>query len=167
MERQRILAFAKPLVHNIWEEYEQDGLAIKLNHTTELWIDGFNWMNTNEIDLLDHSCILTDFNGHVLLTGLGLGLGILYAEKNPKVHEITVIENDLRVISAVLPMLPDIKKDLTVLVRDADEVDFSQYKFDCAFIDHAKKDPPIETIKKVEKICPHVRLWIEEWEKWR
>ena len=149
------------------QEFFEDGVQlVKFFGTYALFIDGFNWMNTNDIDLKDHSCILS-FTGSVLITGLGLGLAAKYALSVPEISRIVVIENDPRVIQHVLPLIEPFNSSqkLEVICADADTWT-SEERFDYCFLDHHKAAIPEEIISRFRAISTETICWFEEVQKW-
>lgn len=120
-------------------------------------------MNSNPIDLLDHRRILDEASGDVLLTGLGLGLGVLFANANPLVESITVIERDERVARLVWPMVARrLKTRCWFVLADADTYDYSSENYSFAYVDHAAEAPPAETVAKIAASSETVVVWWEE-----
>lgn len=138
----------------------------KMFGSFSLFVDGFNWMNTNDIDLNDHSCIF-EMHGRVLFTGLGLGLAAKFALSNPAIEEIVVVEKDRRIIETILPMLEpfDSSQRLLIICRDADSFQFYQ-DFDFAFLDHYKAEIPRKVKDYYCSKIPNVICWFEEVQKW-
>ena len=118
-----------------------DGMVLRKgrNYCDPFWvleIDGMPWMATAPIDLYAHKCVLDDMHGHVCLTGLGIGVALLFAEANPKIESVTIVEKDERVKVGVWEMhrrRGNLKKSRLVLA-DANDFDYSD--FDCVFLDH-------------------------------
>jgi hypothetical protein len=156
---------AKLLIAGAWHDYCKGGVIVQDRIASwALWIDGFNWMNTNDVDLLDHSCILDEFGGDIVLTGLGLGLGVLFAQANQYVTSITVIEKDLRIIDAILPMI-QADTEITVIHADADDFRYEDHQFDFAYLDHCNERAPDATIARVKETVPIVRVWFDEYQE--
>lgn len=125
-----------------WECIECENMCVTkskiLNHDVYILnIDDMCYMTTLPADIIDHRSIYEDAQGSVLLTGLGLGLGVVLSCKNPKVDCVTVVENSAIVLSCIEPML---SKILTKPVRFI-EFDANRWvpdmRFDFAYIDHA------------------------------
>jgi len=152
---------------NVWKEFELGGL--KITFARNVWclnIEGFDWMCTNDIDFLDHACI-DAFDGDVILTGLGLGLGVLYAACNPRIRSVDILEADQRVIDAVWPMLQEtgLLSDRFSLIKcDADRFEASK-RYDFAFLDHAKRNVPTSTLQYFESISSETLTWWDEMQK--
>lgn len=159
----------KPIVEEHLSLFEKDGVVIQ--HPFNSWaliVDGFNWMNTNPIDLVDHQTIL-EAEGDLVITGLGLGVGIVYALHNENVQWITVIERDQRVVDAMVPLLqakyPNFDGKVQILLEDADDFNFP-YNYDFAFLDHHKKEIPEPVIARYQEHCTRVVTWWDETQKW-
>ena len=149
------------------QEIFEDGVQIvKFFGTYALFIDGFNWMNTNDIDLKDHSVILS-FKGSVVFTGLGLGLAAKYALSVPEISRVVILENDTRVIQYVLPLIQpfDSFQKLEVVCADADTWS-SEERFDCCFLDHHKAFIPEEIVSRFRAISSETVCWFDEVQKW-
>lgn len=150
-----------PAFFGIWDEIDTRGLVIKKElDRFALHVDGIQWMTSHNIDLLDHRPIQRAFSGDIILTGLGLGVGILMADLNPKVNTVTVVENDSRVIDAVMPMvLPKLSRVHVQLIEtDADNLNTCQV-FDFAYLDHAQQRVPDQTVKMYGEFCGSVWVW--------
>jgi protein-L-isoaspartate O-methyltransferase len=159
----------KPLIEAHLEAVELDGLEIKYPvDSWALFVDGFNWMNTNPIDVMDHSSIL-NMTGTLLLTGLGLGVGVVYALHNEAITAITVVEKDQRVVDAIVPLLraqyPEIDAKLTVVVADADTYALDR-QYDYAFLDHHVKHIPDGVAARYHEHCRLVVTWWNEVQMW-
>lgn len=156
------------VISDTWSDVNEDGLKLtrspgRFGDVWSLCIDDFNWMNTNPVDLLDHRTILKGAVGDVLLTGLGLGLGVIFANANPNISSITVIESDWRVHRHVLPMVARrLQKPARIFVADADTYDYSKESYDFAFIDHAREAPPTDTVEKIGACSRQVVVWWNE-----
>lgn len=143
------------------------GIEIKkIGDSYALFVDGFNWMNTNDIDLEDHSCIFL-MHSKVLFTGLGLGVAVKFALSNPNITEIVVIEKDYRVIESILPLLLPYNslQKLTIVAADADNYEI-EGKFMFAFLDHHINVIPDEVIARYKLHVPNVICWFDEVQKW-
>ena len=144
----------------------QDGIEIRLiDNAYCLFVDGFNWMNTNSIDILDHKRIL-EFEGRVLCTGLGLGVCVAYAALNPNIAHVDVIENDPRIISIIKPMLEKAFPEFSFRIIQADADTFDAHGYDCAFLDHYPAAIPDEIKQKYCTQIPEVVCWYDEALKW-
>lgn len=155
------------LIEGVYSELDQAGLVIssvpgRFSDIWSLWVDGFNWMNTNPIDFLDHKAI-AEASGSVLLTGLGLGLGVLLASANPDVSEITVLEKDQRIIDHIWPMIEPHSRATTLIFADADSYEPSA--FDFAYLDHAETAIAPEVKDAYLASCSQVATWYEEYAK--
>jgi hypothetical protein len=140
-EERSWLNAAYDLIRDKIEPAECDGVILRAgkHYCDPFWIldiDKMCWMATAPIDLYAHKCILDDMYGDVCLTGLGIGVGLIFAEANPRISNITIIENDMRVANAVWNMHLDLKNvhKAKLIIADANKFDFSN--FDCTFIDH-------------------------------
>lgn len=156
------------VVSGAWSELDEDGLILKsspgrFSDIHSLTIDGFGWMNSNPVDLLDHRKILDQASGDVLLTGLGLGLGVLFANANPLVESITVIEKDERVARLVWPMVSQrLQTRCWFVLADADSYNYSSESYSFAYVDHAAEAPPADTVEKIADCSDQVVIWWEE-----
>lgn len=156
------------VVSGAWSKLAEDGLNLtsapgRFSDVYSLTIDGFGWMNSNPIDLLDHRRILDEASGDVLLTGLGLGVGVLFANANPNVESITVLEKDERVARLIWPMVSQrLQTRCWFVLADADEYDYSPESYNFAFIDHAAEAPPVETVARIAAFSETVVVWWEE-----
>ncbi len=118
-----------------------DGVVLRIgqHYCDPFWvleIDKMCWMATAPIDLYSHKCILDEMHGSVCLTGLGIGVGLIFAEANPRIDSVVIVEKDERVAEAIWNIHYDrgnIQKS-RLLITDADECEFEG--FDCVFIDH-------------------------------
>lgn len=143
----------------------ESGLEIRQTgeQVFSLFVDGFNWMNTNPIDLLDHSIIDT-MSGNVILTGLGMGIGMLYADRNPNITSVCIVEKDTRVVYAVWDKVfsrlesPD---KFVLVVADANTY-VPAIQFDHAYIDHCAQETPQPVKDHYTSFCTHVHTWWEE-----
>lgn len=161
-------AFIKQIMSVInwpWLCFSNNDLSIekkigKFGDVFVLRICGVCYMTTNAPDLLDHASIYTQASGDVLLTGLGLGLGVLYASANPLVESITVVENNENVIEFIMPMILNsnlrilpklIKADANFWVPDT--------RFDFAYIDHAYQRADSE---RYVDYCNDIANWYDE-----
>lgn len=159
---------AYELVSGAWSEVSSDGLELRcapgrFGDVWSLCLDGFNWMNTNPVDLLDHRKVLEEASGDVLLTGLGLGVGVLFASANPAVTSITVIESDRRVDKHVWPQLARrLGKPGGIVITDADTHDYSKHRYDFAFVDHTREAPPLDTLVRIGMASNRVVVWWDE-----
>ncbi len=142
----------------------QEGVEIRfIDGAFCLFVDGFNWMNTNTIDVLDHKCIL-DFHGRVIFTGLGLGVCVAYAVLNPNITQVDVIENDPRIIALIQPLLERTftfpEGYLNIIAADADT--YCDLNYDCAFLDHYPAAIPADVKEKYTQNIPRVVCWYDE-----
>lgn len=151
-----------------------EGLEIKeefINHqqSFSLFIDGIPWMTTQDIDLKDHSSI-DSASGKIVLTGLGLGVGVIKAALNYRITDIMIIEIDDRVIKYVWPM---VQKNLQLVFNRTDRLipinllktnadDVVPIGYDFAFLDHYKENIPDNIIRIYKKEVPIVVTWWEE-----
>jgi hypothetical protein len=156
-----------PLIIDTWVDFSKDGVEIcrqpsRFAPSIMLVVDGFMWMGTTPCDLLDHRKIL-EATGDVILTGLGLGLGVLFASLNPQITSITVVELDQRVIDYVWPMVKmKLSKPAKIIKANADEFVCLPGQYSFAFLDHAADMPPIETMARFKDTCQTVVVWREE-----
>ncbi len=125
-----------------WKPFNEGNIDL---HVTEgalgeefvLNIDNQCYMTTSAPDLLDHQSIL-QASGDILLTGFGLGLGVLYANANPNVKSATILEQNKDVIEHIAPMVlaKCTNKPINIIECDANTWNpDKQYNF--GFIDHA------------------------------
>ena len=174
-ENLRFLREVTPWVQEVWTPLEVDGISVRLRPgrfgvITELWIDGFCWMNTNPIDLLDHRSIL-DFKGSVIATGFGLGLAVVYALRNPNITRLTVVEKDERVIrhlwEGMVAQRVDHRIPVEVVHADADHLPamFQEARFDCGFVDHAQMRPADAVVARYAAQCDRLVVWYDEVQK--
>jgi hypothetical protein len=150
----------RPFLLDAWEEAELDGVELcKENDRFALYIDGFGWMTSHDPDIADHLPIADEAEGSIVLTGLGMGMGVLLAECNKSVHQVTVLERDMRVVNLIYPMLRRRlqRVHLTIIICDADE--FRGFRFDWAYLDHAKEQVPQETMARFVQGCNCVVTW--------
>jgi hypothetical protein len=130
------LAELRLFVMDAWEEAELNGVLLKKEADRFVMeVDGFTWMTSYDIDIADHMPIANEAKGSIILTGLGMGMGILLAECNKSVHQVTVLERDMRVVNLLYPMIrKKIKRvQLTVIVCDADAFEFHGFQPDWAY----------------------------------
>lgn len=155
-------------IHGAWHPGESEGVRIKSSpgrfgdaHTLE--IDGVDWMCTTPLDVLDHRCVWEHACGDVLLTGLGLGLAVIFSVRNPLVRSVTVLEEDFRVRDLVWPMLAarvDLSR-VNLLSVDAD-VYVPDHEFDFAYIDHTYAEPGNPVRERCRHLAAEVRFWWDE-----
>lgn len=153
----------------IWHESRADGVSIdripgRFGDIFSLSIDGLVWMCTNPSDYLDHRRILTEARGKVLLTGLGLGMGLVFCSMNPAVEAATVVEKDPRVANAVMPMLSNLNLAVDLVVADADEF-IPDGRYDFAYIDHAYAQPPPSTVERLSMSAEVAVTWWDEFQE--
>lgn len=150
-----------PMFVGVYHEVQTGGLVIKKElDRYALQVDTIQWMTTHDIDLLDHQIIQKQLGRNIILTGLGLGVGIIMADMNPTVQTVTVVENDARVIDVVLPMvLPKLNRVHVQLIEtDANTLNTNQ-QYDFAFLDHAEGTVPDETVAMYQQFCTDVATW--------
>jgi len=129
-------------IHWPWSCFEQDDVSITaqdsaLGTSYVLKINDLCYMTTFPADILDHRSIYELAKGDVLLTGLGLGLGVLFACENPLVDSVTVIENNDVVMSKIAPLfVGECYSKVRFVNHDADTW-LPDMHFDFAYIDHA------------------------------
>jgi hypothetical protein len=128
-----------------WQPFKTS--QIELAQVPGAWRDDFVlhfgdlcYMTTSGQDLCDHAKILQEAKGDVLLTGLGLGVGILLADLNPNITRVTVVEINEHVInligSQVAAACTRIKPRF--IHADADIYAFgTKEHYDFAFVDHS------------------------------
>ena len=87
------------------EQYDIIKVIKRLKITT-LEIDGQTWMVDDPPHWWTIQRHAKDYEGHVLVAGLGLGLIVHALSQNPKVTGITVVELEPDVISLVGPHVP-------------------------------------------------------------
>lgn len=105
-----------------------------------LYVDGIRWMTYNFNDRFSAKEQFFEIDlayGHVLLTGLGLGIRESILLTKPEVKKITVIEKNQDVIEIFKILCHesdvDIKK-LEIINQDADSIE--DFHVDCIFLDH-------------------------------
>lgn len=152
-----------PLVNNAWNTANVNGIKItktegRFGYVYNFLIDNFGWMFTNPIDLLDHKKILTDYSGDILFTGLGLGLCVVFANNNPKINSITIVEKEQRVIDLMSSML-NLEK-ANIICADADTYTPTR-TYDYIFLDHAKEKPNQDVINSYSNYSPNVDIWYD------
>ena len=99
-----------------------------------LKMDGQIWMSLTWLEVQSHWCVFQDFEGDVLLGGLGMGYAALRLAANPKVRSVTVYEIDERVIkffNEVHAGRPELEK-ITIIWKDIHK---AAGLFDYCFID--------------------------------
>ncbi len=161
-----------PQIAGRWREVDgQDGVSVRPSmqgygnrsyEAHELWIDELCWMTTNPEDLLDHAPISLQGKGSVLLTGLGMGLGVRLASMNSNVTKITVVEQDIRVLNLMLPFLSDVAPGLVTYVLEDAETFTSEERFDYAYLDHQFERVGQETVDRYRTFCDDITSWREE-----
>ena len=125
-----------------WECFEDGNVKIQthpgaIGNVFVLTINDQCYMTTSPPDLLDHACLLIEASGNVLLTGLGLGVGVLLCNANRNVSSVTIIENNPVVIKHIVPMILNSCDRITPLIIEADANTWcSNHMFDYGFIDH-------------------------------
>ena len=160
------------VIHDVWEPYDSDGVALVpspglVGTQYTLNIDGICNMTSGPIDLLDHCSILERATGDVVLTGLGLGIGVLFADHNPRITSVTVVECDRRVIVAVWPLLYQALKRISprLVVADANRW-IPDQTYDFAFLDHAASARTSdEIIGLYSMFAKDIVVWRDEYEK--
>lgn len=124
-----------------WHPFTQDNVVITQHDgnwkISSLFIDGDCYMTNSAPDLLDHRRIFEEAEGDILLTGYGLGLGVILADLNPKVNTVTVVENNQTIIDMICPMVESVcsRINVEVLYLDAN-IWIPEKVYDFAFIDH-------------------------------
>lgn len=149
-----------------WKCFKDDNVEVQKHQGAfgdvfVLLIDGQCYMTTSPHDLLDHACLITEASGSVLLTGLGLGLGILLCDANSVVSSITVVENNPLVIKYIAPVIYQNTTRITptVIAADANTWVPNQY-FDFAYIDHHACDRMDS--ERYHQYCSRVVNWHDE-----
>ena len=128
-----------------WQCFACDNVSISkeksaIGDAYVLKINDLCYMTTFPVDILDHRSIYEIAHGHVLLTGLGLGLGVLFACHNHKVNSITVVENNSVVLSKIASILVHkCNKSLRFIEHDANTWQPDMH-FNFAYIDHCACD---------------------------
>jgi len=152
----------------VWHETSKKCVELRsspgrFRETYALTIDGVCWMTAAPPDLLDHRVVLDDAFGDVVLTGLGMGVALVFADRNQRVKSVTVVERDQRVADLVLPMVTPHLRRLapTLVMADADAYD-PKRRFDFAFLDHAYEDVSTETIARFCEFTSAVVSWWDE-----
>jgi hypothetical protein len=111
-----------------------------------LHIDNKPIVSSSRYDLLYHKQI-AEFEGEVLLTGLGLGIGLLLAEHNPKITAVDVIEINPHVGIALQGTYPNTPKLRNFIVGNAETPSvLSLGTYGNIFIDHRQLDYPDELL---------------------
>lgn len=150
-----------PATSDIWQVGRLDGVELRAEADGRfaLYIDGLCYMTSNNPDLLDHLPILIEAHGHVLLTGLGMGLGLLYADLNKRIESVTVVELDPRVIELISPMvLPSLKQPPKIINADANTLKpLTQY--DWVFLDHAHARVDADAVDRYAADIADVCVW--------
>jgi hypothetical protein len=162
-EQLSFLRATYPLLNDTWQEINSNGVKVEIlqgrfGNVVQFFVDDFGWMFTNPIDLMDHKKILTQYSGNILFTGLGLGLCIVFANHNPNINSVTVIEKEQRVIDVIAPML-DLSKT-SIICADADNYTLSS-NFDFIFLDHAKERPEDSVIQRYTNYSANVDNWYD------
>jgi hypothetical protein len=162
------LPTAYTLCAGVWRGDSRAGVTIdmtpgRFGDVHSLSIDGECWMCTNPCDMLDHKCVLDAARGRVLLTGLGLGLALVFCSANKAVRSVTVVEKDSRVVDLVWPMIRNRVRvpEVEILVADANSYD-PYRRFDFAYLDHTFAEPPPEAVRHVSSMAKDVRTWWSE-----
>jgi len=162
------LLFVSSVLNNIqwkWTPFSSADISVEkqkgaFGDVYVLHIDKLCYMTTYPADILDHRTILEEAYGDILLTGLGLGVGVVFAYHNPKVSSITVIENNSTIIEKIAPM---ICKNMTRITPNVIEQDANMWvpdrHFDFAYIDHAYSRADSE---RYQEYCTRVVNWYDE-----
>lgn len=147
-----------------WHPFSQDNVEI-VQHDgnwkiSSLLIDGNCYMTNSAPDLLDHRKIFEEAEGDILLTGYGLGLGVILADLNLKVNTITVVENNQTIIDVICPMVDSVCKRIkaNVLYLDANTW-IPEQIYDFAFIDHDYQRADSE---RYTPFCKKLVSWWDE-----
>lgn len=148
-----------------WDCVELENLSISTENSAVgiayvLKIAGLCYMTTLPADILDHRSIYEIAHGSILLTGLGLGLGVLMANQNPHVDSIVVVENNHIVLETIVPMLEknQLMKRVEFICADANEWE-PGVRFDFAYIDH---DYGRANSERYQKYASYVVNWYDE-----
>lgn len=125
-----------------------------------LTIDGLCYMTTQGVDLLDHAKILEEATGDILLTGCGLGVGVLLADLNTNVQSVTILELNPIILSNIAPLLTASCQRITPKFIECDANTWMLSRsFDFTFIDHAHARA--DDARYREQI-PNVVNWYDE-----
>lgn len=147
-----------------WHEFSKNNVEIIQQNgnwrISTLNINGNCYMTNSAPDLLDHRRIFEEAKGNILLTGYGLGLGILLSDLNPNVNTVTVVENNQTIIDVICPMVDSVCKRIKadVLFFDAN-IWIPQKVYDFAFIDHDYQRADSE---KYAPFCKTLVSWWDE-----
>lgn len=171
-DRKEFVDKIRPHLGGIWKEVDNGRLSITYTGHTRppfwsLVIDEFGWMYTSDIDLLDHSVIL-EVSGSVLLTGFGLGLGVIYCHLNENIKSVSIVEFDQDVIDIVVPMvLPTLRSDLEVnIIRHNADTWIPDKEYDLIYLDHHKETVPLEVINVYKSYASQLVNWGDEVKKY-
>lgn len=97
--------------------------AIPAGTYTQLFENGTLWMSDTPAEQEDHLNFVAIASGHVLITGLGIGMVAAACLRKPDVSHVTVVEFQLDVITLVEPSLrklaESLGKHLQVVCADA------------------------------------------------
>lgn len=114
-------------------DYHSYSYHLRENYTyTRLIKDNHTWMSDTPMETFTNLEFLRHANGDVLVFGLGLGYILWPLVNDTDVKSLTVVEEDVNVIS----IMKEFTKDkMTVIEGDAFEVDFGKRKFDTIYFD--------------------------------
>jgi precorrin-6B methylase 2 len=120
------------MINNEMERQLTPGIYTQLCEKTRIW------MSDTPAEQLDHSEFVLKAHGHILITGLGIGMVAAACLRKPEVKSIIVIERQPEVIQLVAPTLQKMAevagKPLQIIEADALKWKPNQ-KFDLAWHD--------------------------------
>lgn len=139
--------------------YLRDGLpefVVRKGLYTKLTHEEFGLLMSNtQMEHRTSAPFITQAAGHVLVSGLGLGMLLRPLLGNPRVTEVTVLERAQEVIDLVAPTYRDLSEERLRIIRaDCYEwVPPKRERFDCAFHDiwstvSPENLPPMQQLRK-------------------
>lgn len=113
--------------YNLGEMFSHSPRRAYVGTYTGLWIGkkaaGNLWMSDTPDEMRDHMDFIRRAEGHVLITGLGLGMVVQACLRKPEVQQVTVVENHPDVVVLVGDhyhrMARENGKHLHIVVSDA------------------------------------------------
>jgi hypothetical protein len=93
----------------IVKELSKDGISTVLYEKDKHPHTLHPCMSDRKSDVATYEIFTIEATGHILLTGLGLGIILLIARDMPQIKSITVLEKNQDVIDLISPHFPDVK----------------------------------------------------------
>jgi hypothetical protein len=129
------------------------------------------WMSDLPCEVEQMKQCVADFEGDVLVGGLGLGVVVAILRHNPRVKSITVVEKSAEIIELVAPFTDAVvvQADLFDYLRGQDMR--APVMFDWAFFDIWQQDSektffdvvvPLRELARENEVARNVRCWNED-----